>query len=336
MQFVFQNLAWGFLLLAVPLLIHLINLLRYQRIQWAAMQFLLESYRRNRRWVWLKQALLLLSRMAVIGLLVTILAQWVSGAKLLALLGQSVTHHYVLIDDSMSMGQLTRDGTIYQRALRGIGSILDRTIQDGGSHQLTLIRYSRASLRGNTNNPQTAVDASQADAVADVLARTIVGKSQELFDGLTAQGVVDIDIDALPALRMAQVLVTNANSNENAIVYCASDFREKDWDQPGEIKTALSNLEKQGAKLELLDCGESNVENVSLVSLTPDDEVLAAGVPVLLRLVVKNNGQNEIRNLNVRVTSYDFRDDGLNISFDQASSGQSIELPPLDRSSGSW
>ena len=41
MQFLFQPLAWGFLLVLLPLLIHLINLLRHRRTHWAAMEFLL-------------------------------------------------------------------------------------------------------------------------------------------------------------------------------------------------------------------------------------------------------------------------------------------------------
>ncbi|MFM8215347.1 MAG: BatA domain-containing protein, partial [Pirellula sp.] len=50
MQFAYSPLAWGFLLVLVPLLIHLINLVRHKRTPWAAMEFLLESYRKNRRW----------------------------------------------------------------------------------------------------------------------------------------------------------------------------------------------------------------------------------------------------------------------------------------------
>ena len=70
MQFLYSPLTWGFLLIGVPILVHLINLLRHRRQKWAAMEFLLESYRRNRRWVMLKQWLLLLARMLVMGLLV--------------------------------------------------------------------------------------------------------------------------------------------------------------------------------------------------------------------------------------------------------------------------
>ena len=76
MQFLFQPLAWGFLLVLLPLLIHLINLVRHRRPQWAAMEFLLESYRKHRRWVWLKQALLIASRMLAVAIAVAMLAQW--------------------------------------------------------------------------------------------------------------------------------------------------------------------------------------------------------------------------------------------------------------------
>ena len=73
--------------MAVPILIHLINLRRQQRIRWAAMQFLLESQRRNRRWILLKQLLLLLARMAAIAVLVLMLAHLVLRNEWLQLLG---------------------------------------------------------------------------------------------------------------------------------------------------------------------------------------------------------------------------------------------------------
>ena len=43
-----------------PLIIHLLNRRRYLVVQWAAMEYLLESQKRNRNWIWLKQLLLLL------------------------------------------------------------------------------------------------------------------------------------------------------------------------------------------------------------------------------------------------------------------------------------
>ena len=60
------ELAWGLLLVAAPLVIHLINRLRKQRIEWAAMEFLIESQRKHRTSVRLRELLLLLARMAAV------------------------------------------------------------------------------------------------------------------------------------------------------------------------------------------------------------------------------------------------------------------------------
>ena len=76
-NFLHQPLTWAFLLIAVPLLIHLINMMRHKRVKWAAMEFLLASYKKHRKWIWLKQLLLLLMRMAAIAAVVAIMAQWV-------------------------------------------------------------------------------------------------------------------------------------------------------------------------------------------------------------------------------------------------------------------
>ena len=58
--FVHTALLWGLPVVGVPVLIHLINMLRHRRVRWAAMEFLLRSHKKNRTWVTLKQLLLLL------------------------------------------------------------------------------------------------------------------------------------------------------------------------------------------------------------------------------------------------------------------------------------
>jgi len=52
----------GAALLSLPLIIHFINRLRFRRVKFAAMEFLLASQQRNRRRILLEQLLLLLLR----------------------------------------------------------------------------------------------------------------------------------------------------------------------------------------------------------------------------------------------------------------------------------
>ena len=160
MQFLFQPLAWGFLLVLLPLLIHLINLVRHRRTQWAAMEFLLESYRKHRRWVWLKQALLIASRMLAVAIAVAMLAQWVSGSRWLSLISQTTTHHYVVLDDSASMGDTSSSGSAYQSALKAVQAIASNTSTQDGSHLLTVIRASRGTLASARAKEAQAIESS--------------------------------------------------------------------------------------------------------------------------------------------------------------------------------
>src|SRR5436190_23170444 len=144
MQFVHQALTWGFLLALVPLLIHLINMMRHRRIQWAAMEFLLASYKKHRKWIWLKQLLLLLARMIAVALVVAMLAQLKTRDQWLAIFGGRVTHHYVVLDDSYSMSDRVAGASAMDAAKNVLGAIIGRASQQDSPQKLTLIRYSQA------------------------------------------------------------------------------------------------------------------------------------------------------------------------------------------------
>ena len=101
--FAFPALIVGMTLVVAPLLIHLINMLRHRRVKWAAMDFLLQSYKRNRNWVWLKQLLLLLLRMAAVAVAVLMLAGFGCNSEVAKIFAGKVTHHIVLLDDSYSL-----------------------------------------------------------------------------------------------------------------------------------------------------------------------------------------------------------------------------------------
>ena len=130
MSFLFPAiLTIGLPLVAVPILIHLINLRRQQRVRWAAMQFLQESQRRNRRWILLKQLLLLTARMAVIAVLVLMLAHLIVRNEWLQLLGSGTTHHVVLLDDSYSMSDRWSNTSALAEGKRAVQAIVDQASQ---------------------------------------------------------------------------------------------------------------------------------------------------------------------------------------------------------------
>ncbi len=337
MQFVFQPLAWGFLLVLLPLLIHLINLVRQRRTQWAAMDFLLESYRKLRRWVWLKQALLVASRMLAVAIAVAMLAQWVSGSRWLAIVSQSTTHHYVILDDSASMSDTSSKGTAYQSALAAVQSIATNANTQDGSHLLTVIRASRAATaaarsKNNKASQSVAVNTTlqplQADSIAEMLARTIPTDPTSLLSKINSTAPSSLDCSLLESIELVSPLVQQATS-EKAVVYIMSDFRTKDWNNPTLIKQQLQALPNANVELQLVDCVSERHENLTVVSVLPQQEVLAAGVPAMINIAVRNNGIAPVRNVAVRVTSADFGNRQLEPAPTMPFSGATSELPPI-------
>ena len=68
-------LLLGLPIIALPVLIHLINMMRHRRVEWAAMEFLIVSQKKFRTWIIFKQLLLLLLRMLAIAGIVFLVAQ---------------------------------------------------------------------------------------------------------------------------------------------------------------------------------------------------------------------------------------------------------------------
>ncbi|HMC10276.1 MAG TPA: BatA domain-containing protein, partial [Pirellulaceae bacterium] len=245
MQFVHQALTWGFLLALVPLLIHLINMMRHRRIQWAAMEFLLASYKKHRKWIWLKQLLLLLARMAAVALAVAMLAQLKTRDQWLAIFGGRVTHHYIVLDDSYSMSDRVAGESAMDAAKRVAAAIVGRATQEDSPQKLTLIRFSQA--RG-----AAASDDAAGDQAADFNAEPIDSN----FDVTLERKVRTFDATQLAvgpqdALAVLRQLLGQSN-DETSIVYLLSDFRQKDWGSPAELRTALGQLRRSQADVHLV------------------------------------------------------------------------------------
>lgn len=297
-MFLYPALAIGFAFLAVPLLVHLINMLRHRRQNWAAMDFLLASYRKQKNWILLKQLLLLLSRLAIAALLVALLAGWVSGSRLLDLVGSRTTHHLFLLDDSYSMGDTSGGAAAYSRALDSLQVLAERLATSDGNHQLTVIRSSRAAL-------VTRAGSDNADAAADLSARSLLGDST-VIQSIRGTNPSSVQTDLVPALQLAARLIAGTAADQK-IAYIASDFRASDWESPQRAAEAIGELSRSGAEIKMIDCAAPAVGNLAITRLTPVPDVWVAGVPVVVRATVKNYGTAAVKNVTLaaRVIRYE-------------------------------
>ena len=303
MHFVYPSLTLAFFLVLVPLIIHLINLMRHRRVEWAAMEFLLAAYKKHRKWVWLKQLLLLLARMAAIAAVVAMLAKLVTPDQWAAIIGGKPTHHYILLDDSYSMSDRAGSETAFDRARRVLGDIAQRAANQDTRQLCTLVRFSHANRLAG----QSGVDAGLA-GVADLNAVVVDADFDILLEERRREfDVTQLAPEAAPALSVVRQLLDEAE-DENTVVYVVSDFRARQWDNPAELKEALKQLRGRGAEVHLVRCVDDHRPNLAIVDLQPAGGTLAAGVPLLVDVTVRNFGAQTARNAQVQVQSVFHRD----------------------------
>src|SRR6185369_13315360 len=93
-------LAVAAALVSAPIIIHLINRMRYKRLRWAAMEFLLKAQKRMRRRLIIEQLILLALRCLLVALVGLLVARFVGFGW--ADIGGKDALHLVLLDDTLS------------------------------------------------------------------------------------------------------------------------------------------------------------------------------------------------------------------------------------------
>ncbi len=293
---------WGLPLVAAPVIIHLINLLRHRPVRWAAMEFLLASQRKYRTRVLLKQILLLCLRVAAVLGVVLALAQPRWQNALGQLLGGGRTSHVVLLDDSYSMGDLSAeervgDVSAFDRGRLVVERIAGELARSSGVQELTFGRFSRFA---GTEEP--AREAGRFDIARETVTPAEV---QRLKDELGRMACSQTDAGPRPPLAAA-LDAFGTGSAAARVLWLVSDYRARDWKAADETAETLRRLTAAGVELRLVDCAaERTAGNLGLERLEVAGGVPATGVVVPIEVVVRNASDRPVSG-----AALDLREDG--------------------------
>jgi|GEM_PF-5525387 hypothetical protein len=126
MSFLRPEYLWGLLALAIPVIIHLINFRRPEKLAFSTLSFFEELRRTTVRKLRFKQYLLLFARLLFITLLVLALARpvlWNDGQSL-----SPQTGEYVLVlDNSASMSRIDAEGPMIEQAKNVLKEIINQS-----------------------------------------------------------------------------------------------------------------------------------------------------------------------------------------------------------------
>ncbi|MBL8726203.1 MAG: BatA domain-containing protein [Planctomycetes bacterium] len=266
-------LLWALPLAAVPIVIHLLNRRRFQRVPWAAMEFLLAAMKRNRKRLRMEQWLVLLLRTLAVLLLVSLVARPQLGGG--GLIGTR-THHLVLLDDSASMTQRSGSTTLFDRAIDKVRALADDLATRRDGDLFSVVRSSRAA----TPDLWTArVGPELGRRVGALLKEFVVGDGAPDLGQALGQNVQ----------RAAQV--AEAGRTE---FYVIADQRARDWATDDDkakpsVLAALQAMRADREHLTVFGVGGQH-QNLAIVDIRLIDRLAVAAVPVQVAIDVQNHG----------------------------------------------
>lgn len=289
-SFVHAPLLWGLLVVLAPLIIHLINLLRQRRVRWAAMDFLLQGKKRRKRWIVLRQWLLLAARMAAIAAAALLFAEPILRDDWLRVFGGAGEHHIVLLDDTLSMSQRTGDREVFDVAKGAVEQLVARLARRPGAHSLTLLRFSKAG-GGDSVEP-------------DALKQRISQASPEEWETrLTTWSPSRFHRRPEQALEAVEQLL--GSGAEARSIYLLSDFREGDWSDNESAASALERASTAGAELHLVRCEREEKPNLAVTAVAPDSGIRAAQTPLPIAVSAANHGESSAAGVAVQIVEDD-------------------------------
>ena len=276
--------AGGACLIASPILIHLINRMRYRTVRFAAMEFLLQSQQRNQRRLLIEQLLLLLLRILIVLGLVLLISRLILDPAQMSVFRGAQSHQVVLIDDSLSMRDRWGETNGFAQAIKVVGQLVSSGAQQPNTRKLTLIRLSQPEqpffIERNVNEDFVTELSSKLDPQSFKCTH----RALDLTTGL--QAAKKLLADEKGAIQHLHVI---------------SDFRDHDWRDQKAIASAVEELTTAGVSVNLVRAVPETHPNLGVTGLTGDTQVAAVDVPLRMRVSVKNFGAQVASNVQLSI-----------------------------------
>ena len=254
----------GVLLAGIPIIIHILNRRRHKTVSWAAMQYLLEALRRNRRRLQFENWVLLLMRCLAVLLIAFALARPLGCSEATAgrFAGQASRLHVIVLDNSASMAYQVDEPNARTCLERG------KRIAEGLLGQL-----------GSGDAVCIVSAAHMADAATPIAPTYDVEACRTTLAQLP-QTYTNSDLPA--ALKRAVAIADENGEFTSRRLYLITDATRPAWQDP----TIADALKQYGRQLEALyeithiDVGEPLASNAGVGDLRMLSGIVTTAMPV--------------------------------------------------------
>lgn len=272
----------GVALAAIPIIIHLLSRLRYKKVRFAAMEFLLQSEELNRRRLIIEQMLLLFLRVLAVILIMLLLARLALDPSSLLLIQGGTTHHVLILDDSLSMRATNGDKSLFQQAIDTLQTMTSQGGSQSGSQRVTVITMTQP------DRPLVTDRALNGALMQDLTPR---------LNNLKCSYRTASPVAALEAAEN----VLSSDGGISPQVHIITDLRKSDWENQPDVSAAIKSLDEINCSVNILQVGEDSIDNIMISRMSADTLAVAVGIPWRLNLSFENNSSKQASGLRASV-----------------------------------
>lgn len=310
-------------LISVPIIIHLINRMRFKRIRWAAMEFLLKAQKRTRRRLIIEQLLLLALRCFMIALVGFLVSRFVGCGD--AGLAGKPNLHLVLLDDSPSMMEHWKEGDLNHPIDVAKSEILSKRIAKELSKSRTtdqLVILPLSEVPGFNPEDKEQLGSITYERLNDE--KNLKGLEEKIAELKASM----VHVDMMSGVKHARKIMDQYNQSQITL-HVVGDYRDRDWSgQQGDALLKelldLAAVKKSELKIRLIDtvyparaqgqASPSSRDNVGIVEVRPSSRIVGKNMPVQFTVKVQNFGTG-VRDLSLVVRDETTGLDDLGINF---------------------
>ena len=256
---------------AIPIIIHLLNRQRYQKVRWAAMEFLLEALKKTRRRLQIENLLLLLIRVMVLFLLTLALSRCYFRESPLVALGTVDTHAIIALDNSYSMDYKTGNKTCFEQG-RKIALRLVDSLKTSQGDKVSVLTMARPPV-GSALVSEGSVDLKK---VKKSIANLVVS---------------DFRADLFETFQQAKDIIDQSDKTRK-IFYVVTDMQRVVWEMPPtrqqEFMELITEVSKK-AEVQIIDVSKPEPANFLVTKIEPSRKIITTDTEVTFRAEIRNH-----------------------------------------------
>jgi hypothetical protein len=270
MNFLNPFFLFGLFAVALPVIIHLVNLRRPQKVSFSTLSFFNELRKSTIRRIRIKQYLLMALRVLAVLFLALALARPFLPPTLTGTASSSQPKSVgILIDNSASMNRVGTSGPLIDQAK----DIANRIIRNANSDDRFFIRTTNGGSRANASFSTSAAARENIDEIA--VANT-GHYTKESFESIYQQ-------------------LQDAPSTQS-VIYVISDGQATQLQDLEEANFGNDGSDNKPVSLQLINLEQAKQQNVAISSVTLRSQMLSQGSPITMAVEVQNVGDAAVTN----------------------------------------